>query len=179
MKKNLLFAVALAFGMGACDQIQNSTQDSTTQAQTAPVAQDPQNSVPVNNPNTTAPQEMASKENAPVMTFEESEHDFGNITQANRVSHTFTFKNTGSTPLVIESASAMCGCTVPEWPKEPIAPGESGKLSVEFDPTGKMGQQSKQVTIRANTQPEITQLLIRANVIDNTQAGANGPFRSN
>lgn len=178
MKRNFLFAVAVAFAMGACDQAQNSTQDTNTQAQTAQVAQDPQ-SLPVNNPNTTAPQEMASKENAPVMTFEESEHDFGNITQANRVSHTFTFKNTGKTPLVIESASAMCGCTVPEWPKEPIAPGETGKISVEFDPTGKMGQQSKQVTIRANTQPEITQLMIRANIADNAQAGANGPLRTN
>ena len=178
MKRNFLFAVAVAFAMGACDQVQKETQDTIAQEQTAPVVRDPQG-VPVNNPNTTDPQAMASKENAPVMTFDVSEHDFGNITQANRVAHTFTFKNTGSTPLVIESASAMCGCTVPEWPKEPIAPGETGKISVEFDPTGKMGQQSKQVTIRANTQPEITQLMIRANIIDNTQAGANGPLRSN
>jgi uncharacterized cupredoxin-like copper-binding protein len=176
MKRNLLFAVAVAFAMGACDQAQTTAQE--TQTETAASAQQPQ-SVPVNNPNTASPQEMASAQTAPVMTFDVSEHDFGNITQGKKVAHTFTFKNTGSTPLVIESASAMCGCTVPEWPKEPIAPGESGKLSVEFDPTGKMGQQAKQVTIRANTQPEITQLLIRANIIDNAQAGANGPFRSN
>jgi hypothetical protein len=179
MKKNLIFALAIAFGMGACDQAQKTINEGTTQDRTATaVVQDPQ-SVPVNNPNTGAPENMASSENAPVMTFTETEHDFGNITQAKKVSHTFNFKNTGQSPLVIQSASATCGCTVPEWPKEPIAPGESGKITVEFDPTGKLGQQAKQVTIRANTQPEINQVTIKTNIIDNAQAGANGPFRAN
>lgn len=177
MKRNLIFALALAFGMGACDQAQKTINEETRDTSTA-VVQDPQ-SVPVNNPNTAAPQDMASSENAPVMTFEETEHDFGTITQANKVSHTFNFKNTGKSPLIIESASATCGCTVPEWPKEPVAPGESGKITVEFDPTGKVGQQAKQVTIRANTQPEINQVTIKTNITDNAQAGANGPFRAN
>ncbi len=174
MKKNLLYALGLALLLGSCDQAQTSEQatQTTTGQGSPPIA--------VNNPNTAAPQEMASSENAPIMTFEESEHDFGNITQQKKVQHTFAFKNTGKSPLIIQSASAMCGCTVPEWPKEPVAPGESGKISVEFDPQGKMGQQSKQVTIRANTQPEIVQLLIKANIQENTaQAGANGPFRTN
>ena len=177
MKRNLLFALAFAFGMGACDQAQKTVNEETGD-RSATVVQDPQ-SVPVNNPNTAAPQDMASSENAPVMTFEKTEHDFGTITQEKKVSHTFQFTNTGKSPLIIQSASATCGCTVPEWPKEPIAPGESGKITVEFDPTGKVGQQAKQVTIRANTQPEINQVTIKTNITDNAQAGANGPFRSN
>lgn len=86
----------------------------------------------------------------PKMTFEQTEFEFGDITQGDKVSHTFTFKNTGTAPLLITNARAACGCTVPEWPKEPIAPGKSGKIDVEFNSRGKSGSQNKAVTITTN-----------------------------
>lgn len=87
---------------------------------------------------------------APEMTFETTEFEFGEITQGDKVAHTFSFKNTGTAPLLITNARASCGCTVPEWPKEPIAPGKSGKIDVVFNSRGKSGSQNKAVTITTN-----------------------------
>ncbi len=87
---------------------------------------------------------------APEMTFETTEFEFGEINQGDKVEHTFSFKNTGTAPLLITNARASCGCTVPEWPKEPIAPGKSGKIDVVFNSRGKSGNQNKAVTITTN-----------------------------
>ena len=70
----------------------------------------------------------------------------------------FTFKNTGNEPLIISNAKAGCGCTVPQWPKEPIAPGESGTIAVKFNSKGKPGKQTKRVTLTMNTTPNTKQL---------------------
>jgi len=78
---------------------------------------------------------------------------------------TFTFTNTGDADLIISNASGSCGCTVPEYPKEPIKPGKTGKLKVSFDSTGKPGMQQKSVTITCNTQQGTDVLTIKANVI--------------
>lgn len=118
----------------------------------------------VHNPNTANAQEIKSDGRMPVMTFDKPEYDFGTAREGDVVSHVYQFKNTGNAPLIIENASASCGCTVPEYPRNPIAPGESGKIAVKFDTKGKFGQQSKQVTIRANTQPNITTLTIKGNI---------------
>lgn len=88
----------------------------------------------------------------PVMTFSETEYDFGTINEGDVVEHKFTFTNTGKAPLVIVSAKGSCGCTVPEWPKEPVAPGATGEMLVKFNSNGKPNQQTKQVTITANTE---------------------------
>jgi outer membrane biosynthesis protein TonB len=117
----------------------------------------------INNPNTANPEAVPAGP-APVMTFGESVHDFGNIKAGDIVKHTFSFKNTGKAPLIIESATATCGCTIPNYPKEPVAPGEEGKIDVQFNSTGKTGQQNKVITIRANTQPNITELTIKTNI---------------
>ncbi len=97
----------------------------------------------------------------PVMEFESTIHDFGTIVEGEKVSHVFKFKNTGKVPLVIQNASASCGCTVPEWPKEAIAPGGSGQIRVEFDSKGKSGAQNKAISVLANTQPSNTTLEIK------------------
>ncbi len=128
----------------------------------------------VDNPNVASETE-APNPNAPVMTFTESEHDFKDIPANTTVEHTFEFTNTGKTPLLIENAQAACGCTVPSWPKEPIAPGMKGQIKVQFDSRGKTGIQNKQVTIRANTQPSITNIAIRGNVLSD---GAQGPVQA-
>lgn len=85
------------------------------------------------------------------MTFNEKTHDFGTIKEANGpVTHTFEFTNTGGEPLVIINVNASCGCTRPEYPKEPIMPGKKGKVKVTFNPAGRLGEFSKEVKIRTN-----------------------------
>jgi hypothetical protein len=87
---------------------------------------------------------------APVMVFKTDSVSFGNITQGDTVTRSFTFTNTGKTPLVITAATATCGCTQPVFPKEPILPGKSGTIKVTFNSTGKMGPQDKVITITSN-----------------------------
>lgn len=86
----------------------------------------------------------------PAMEFTKSEYDFGDINQGDKVSYTFEFKNTGNAPLVISNARASCGCTVPQWPKEPVAPGATSKIDVVFNSAGKRGRQTKSITITTN-----------------------------
>lgn len=103
----------------------------------------------------------ATAGNFPVMTFSESVHDFGNIKQGTPVEHKFTFKNTGNAPLVIVDAKSSCGCTVPEFTKEPVAPGDTGELLVKFNGSGK-NQVNKTVTVTANTAAGKETLSIKA-----------------
>lgn len=100
----------------------------------------------------------------PVMTFEEKEFDFGAIKEGDKVEHVFTFKNTGESDLVITDAKGSCGCTVPDYKKEPIKPGETSTMKVTFDSTGKPGPQQKTVTIATNTATGSELLTINANV---------------
>jgi hypothetical protein len=169
MKKNILLAAAaVLFWTAGCEQKKAETSN------TAQVTAEAE-ATPVHNPNVTNPEPMASAADVPVMSFQQTTHDFGSIKEGEKVKHTFTFTNTGKSPLVIESASSTCGCTVPEVPKEPIAPGAEGKIEVEFNSAGKGGtQQMKVISIKANTQPEITQVNIKANVL--AAPGANGPY---
>lgn len=100
--------------------------------------------------------------------FEKEIHDFGDIKEeAGSVTYFFKFKNTGNNKLTITNAKGSCGCTVPEYPLEPIEVGQSGTIKVVFDPKGKPGPQTKYVTITSNTQPQELRLVIRANVIPN------------
>lgn len=110
---------------------------------------------------TTALETDNSNVKEPKMTFKKMSWDFGTITEGERVEHTFKFVNDGESDLVISSATASCGCTIPEWPKEPIAPGEEGEIKVEFNSTGKSDLVTKDVTILANTNPVKTVLQIK------------------
>ncbi|PCJ82120.1 MAG: hypothetical protein COA57_13570 [Flavobacteriales bacterium] len=117
----------------------------------------------VNNPQTASGEVDMSE--LPVMEFEEEVFNFGEITQGEKVNHSYKFKNTGKTDLVITSARGSCGCTVPTWPKKPIAVGEEGIIEVVFNSEGKKGQQNKKVTIVANTQPSTNVVAIKGIVI--------------
>ena len=108
---------------------------------------------------------VVDPDSPPVMTFDETTYDFGSISQGEKVKHTFYFKNTGNSPLVIHSAKGSCGCTIPDWPKEPIAPGKEGKIEVSFNSEMKTGHQEKVVTILANTQPTKNLIKITGDVI--------------
>lgn len=106
--------------------------------------------------------------------FTETIYNFGTIKQGEIVKYSFSFKNDGEKPLLISSAQASCGCTVPNYPKEPIAPGETGVIDVQFNSTGKLGMQNKSINITANTDPAITTLLLKGTVKkDSTQLTEN------
>ncbi|MFN5705255.1 MAG: DUF1573 domain-containing protein [bacterium] len=101
----------------------------------------------------------------PKFEFASESYDFGKIKQGEKVKFSFKFKNTGSTPLIISSASASCGCTVPSYPEDPIAPGAEALIDVEFDSNGKMGMQTKTVTLVANTIPNTKVLYLRGEIL--------------
>ena len=98
------------------------------------------------------------------MSFDELKYDFGTVTSGEKVQYAYKFKNTGSEPLIISNAKGSCGCTVPEWPRDPIAPGETNEILVQFDSSNKSGKQSKRVTLTANTNPAQTFLTIEGQV---------------
>jgi hypothetical protein len=95
---------------------------------------------------------------------DERVHDFGKIKEGERVSHTFILTNTGEEPLIISLARGSCGCTTPKWPRTPVPPGEQAEIEVVFNTAGRVGKQTKNVTIYANTLPDKTYLTIMADV---------------
>lgn len=105
----------------------------------------------------------------PKLVFDKEVHDFGTIEQGTNVEHTFTFTNTGKAPLVITNATSSCGCTVPTWTKEPIAPGETGEMVVKFNGSGQ-NQVTKTVNITANTEAGQEQIQIKAFVEPKAQS---------
>lgn len=117
----------------------------------------------VNNPNSA--QTNGENVDLPVIEFDEILHEFGDITQGEKVEHTFSFTNTGKADLIITSAKGSCGCTVPQWPKKPIKPGEKGEINVVFNSEGKKGKQHKKITIVANTQPSTNIVAISGTII--------------
>ncbi|GAB4026965.1 DUF1573 domain-containing protein [Spirosoma koreense] len=101
----------------------------------------------------------------PIITFaEKGIYDFGTLTEGDTVEHVFTFTNTGEFPLIINNVTASCGCTTPDWPHEPVAPGAKSSVKVRFNSRGKMGEQNKTITIFANTEPAMTDLQFKAMV---------------
>jgi hypothetical protein len=115
--------------------------------------------------NNTASANGSSNADLPNMKFEEEVFDFGKITQGEKVSHAFKFTNTGSKNLIISGANGSCGCTVPEWPKEPIQPGKEGTINVVFSSEGKSGIQEKTVTIVTNCEPATKVIRIKTEII--------------
>ena len=109
----------------------------------------------------------------PEIKFDEETHDFGRITQGEKVSTAFKFKNTGGSNLLISSAAGSCGCTVPEYPKKPIAPGEEAVINVVFSSEGKSGIVEKSVTLVTNCEPSTKIIYIKANIIVPTTVDAN------
>lgn len=96
----------------------------------------------------------------------EIQYDFGTIAKNSSVTHEFKIKNVGTNPLEIENVQASCGCTIPQWTKTPIAPGEEGTIKVTFNSAGKRGVQNKAITITANTDPVNTRLYIKATIAE-------------
>lgn len=155
MNTNKFLNVALAFcmmaGFAACAENKGKENETAISPDV------------VNNP-ATATSDTTNQQKSPVFTFEKDNHEFGQIVQGERVTYAFKFKNTGNAPLVISSASATCGCTVPEYTKTPVEAGEEGFINVTFDSAGKSGMTSKTVTLIANTVPNSKILTISADI---------------
>ena len=117
----------------------------------------------IENPNTASGKSDPDK--LPKSEFEKDFHDFGKIIQGEKVTYSFKFRNTGKSLLLISDVSTSCGCTVGDYPKDPIKPGESGKIDVSFDSEGKRGSVNKTATVFANTQPNTTVLRIQSFIV--------------
>jgi len=159
MTKSILSLVAvfvLAFTMSSCQQGNDAVRDAaretvqtTTPANPAPAA--PSVAVPTG-PVTT------------VSFADNGTYDFGTVTEGEIVSHTFSFTNTGNEPLIISDAKGSCGCTVPSKPTAPIAPGDSGEITVQFNSKNKKGARNQKVTVTANTNPAQTFIYLTGTV---------------
>ena len=102
----------------------------------------------------------------PVITFEKTDHDFGKINEADgKVTTIFTFKNEGMEPLVLSNVRASCGCTTPKWPRQPIEPGQTGEITVTYNPNGRPGRFTKTVTITSNATEPTKRVTIKGEVI--------------
>jgi len=117
----------------------------------------------VNNPITA----KKGKETGPLpdISFDKLQYNFGKINQGESVSHQFVFANTGEAELIIANAKGSCGCTVPKWPREPIAPGESEEIKVTFNSAGKSGKQRKTITLVTNAIPNTIVLTVSAEIL--------------
>ena len=110
----------------------------------------------IENPSTANDPDAKGKE--PTMAFTKMTWDFGTITEGEVVEHEYSFKNTGSKPLLISDVKAECGCTVPVWPREPIMPGQESTIKIQFNSSNKSESINKKFTIFANTTPVKTEL---------------------
>ncbi len=106
--------------------------------------------------NASAASEKTTIGNAPVLKFDKEIYDFGKIKAGDKVSYSYSFINTGKSPLIITDAVASCGCTIPSKPNKPINPGQKDVIKVIFNSEGKSGLIDKQITITANTIPAQT-----------------------
>jgi Protein of unknown function (DUF1573) len=115
------------------------------------------------------------KKSGAVMTPDESRFEFGTVNQGEIVDHTFTFRNTGTEPLVITNVGVSCGCTTPEYTKDPVMPGKAGKITARFNTTGKMGQQNKVLTVSSNNANGEVQLTLAGTVQEKGASAAVAP----
>lgn len=157
MKYNLAsIALVSVFALASCDDAASRIGDANRSSVNYNATGESGNQVTAN--------DVAAEGNGK-FEFDKTVHDFGDVQEPQSVNTVFTFTNTGDAPLIITNATGSCGCTVPEWPRTPIAPGESGEIKVSFSSQGKSGNTEKTVSITANTIPQTTVLKIRANVI--------------
>jgi hypothetical protein len=145
--KNIVLIAILCIGFVACNEDASSKIDTSKQKKQTEVSLD-----------------QVDTQTDAQMEFEEIEWNFGEINQGESVEYAFNFTNTGSDPLIITSAKGSCGCTVPVWPREPVAPGESGVIDVKFNSKGKKGKQNKRVTLITNMVPSQKVLTVKGQV---------------
>ena len=156
----ILSVLILVVGLAAC---QNNELGSKSEKTIQEIQADGDVSSIIRSPVTASDQQDTV--NVAQMSFESELYNFGEVLEGDVVKHTFKFTNTGKVPLIINGARSTCGCTVPDWPREPIPPGESGVIGVKFDTKNKKNNQNKPITITANTYPAQTKVYIEGFVI--------------
>ncbi len=164
MKKlNYLWMIVAVIAISSCGASEKDKQIAELEGRLAALESSKPTPTAVTNPNPEP--EVKPDGPLPSINWAIEEHDFGTITDGDIVEHTFKFTNTGEAPLIISNAKATCGCTVPNWPKEPIPVGGEGEILVRFNSRNKTGNQSKTITVTANTYPSDNKVRIRANVL--------------
>ena len=108
----------------------------------------------------------AQTDTMPVIKFDKTEHDFGKIKEGTLAAYSFVFYNKGAGPLILKDVHASCGCTTPEWPKEPIMPGGKAVIKAAFNSYGRPGMFTKYITVKSNAGPDLT-LTIKGEVLVN------------
>jgi hypothetical protein len=157
--KQIIFCVLAFLFLASCNNksVNNENAGSSTE-NSAEISNDQiSNPATASNP-TATPSEFA------IMSFKNTEHNFGDILENQKVETTYEFTNTGKVDLLINDCRASCGCTVPNWPKTPIKPGASGVIKVVFDSAGKSGENNKIVTVLANIKEGSIELKFKASV---------------
>jgi hypothetical protein len=162
MMKRILFTVTLASMLIACNN--ETAPKASTDLVTNPATADAPSTDTTANPTATA--------DGAVIEFEKTDHDFGTITQGEQVEYNFKFRNTGKQDLLISAANASCGCTIPEYSKEPIKPGAQGSIKVKFNSDYRLDAFEKGIVVTANTTPMETVLKIRGFINPKPDAGA-------
>ncbi len=99
-----------------------------------------------------------------VLKFNKETHDFGKLTEGPLATYNFEVTNTGTAPVVITSAQASCGCTTPEWSKDPIMPGGKSVIKVGYNTSGRPGPFNKTITVMSNAENATTILTIKGDV---------------
>lgn len=152
MKRNLIL-IFIAFSLTYCTNNANKTDETVLDK---PVLE-------IENKGAEASEDI--NENAPVIRIENAVYEFGTVKEGEKVEHTYSFTNTGKSPLILSNVSASCGCTTPEYSKHPINPGEKGSVTVVFDSQNQVGMQQKIITILSNAEPSRTILQLKGEVI--------------
>lgn len=148
MNKIVFIGIASIFALASCNA--GNQEQVTSEA--------------IENPISADSREKVDTKSLPEITFDKDFHDFGKISEGEKVTYSFRFKNTGKGNLIIQTASGSCGCTVPEIPEKPLSPGETGFIKVQFNSEGRAGIQEKQVTVVTNTIPNTNIIRIKAEV---------------
>lgn len=111
----------------------------------------------------------ASKPGTGEIVFNEYEHDFGKVSEGEKLSYTFSFSNKGTSDIILTSVSTTCGCTVPKYSTKPVAPGETGTVEVVFNTEGRSDRQTKTITVKSNAVTQVVLLKITADVNSNNK----------
>ncbi len=146
MKFKLLTIVLFVLALSACNRNANKELSADL----------------VNNPNSASG--IKDTTGLPKFQFDSDIHDFGKVIEGEKLSYSFKFKNIGNSDLIIATAGASCGCTVPGFSKDPVKKGDEGVVTVTFNTEGRNGFQHKTITLGANTQPSNYILHIKAMV---------------
>jgi hypothetical protein len=157
MLKNMLLVLVVFFVVACNDSHSAKDENNRAQGIEGGIAEIIRNPV-------TADQEELDTSRVAKITFSESTYEFKDVDAGAVVTHDFAFTNNGKVPLIISNVRSTCGCTVADWPKTAIAPGEGGVIPVRFDTKNKSGKQNKPITITANTIPAKTVIYLNGQV---------------